>query len=46
MAAYTGQVVTWEQALNSNVTLAPTAYTFDAQPPASAVAMPGVTRVT
>ena len=45
MAAYTGQTVTWEQAMNSRETLSPTEYTFDARPPASAVAMPGVTRL-
>jgi predicted dehydrogenase len=44
MAAYTGQVITWEQAMNSRETLAPTRYTWDAQPPRSEVAQPGVTR--
>ena len=45
MAAYTGQVVTWQQALNSREDLSPQGYTFDSRPPASEVAMPGVTRL-
>jgi predicted dehydrogenase len=45
MAAYTGKVVTWEQALNSRENLSPAGYTWDAAPPASSVAMPGVTRL-
>jgi len=44
MAAYTGQVITWEQAMNSRETLEPAAYTWDAAPPAANVARPGVTR--
>jgi predicted dehydrogenase len=46
MAAYTGQVVTWEQAMNSREDLSPDGYTFESRPPASAVAVPGVTRLT
>ncbi len=46
IAAYTGQVVTWEQALNSRQDLSPEGYTFDSRPPASTVAQPGVTRLT
>lgn len=46
MAAYTGQVVTWEQAMNSREELRPEGYTFDSRPPASEVAMPGVTRLS
>jgi predicted dehydrogenase len=45
MAAYTGQVVTWEQAMNSREELSPAAYTWDANPPAAKVARPGVNRV-
>jgi len=52
MAGYSGQLVRWEDALNSNVSLSPERYTFDATPPAVAdengsypVAMPGVTKV-
>ncbi|HZZ77598.1 MAG TPA: Gfo/Idh/MocA family oxidoreductase [Gemmataceae bacterium] len=45
MAAYTGQVVTWDQALNSREELRPDGYTFDSRPPAAEVAMPGMTRL-
>jgi len=45
MAAYTGQVVTWQQALNSREDLSPPQYTWDARPPAADVAVPGVTRL-
>src|SRR5205823_6168441 len=45
MAAYTGQIVTWDQAMNSRENLAPAEYTWDARPPASEVARPGVTRL-
>lgn len=33
MVNYTGQTLTWDQAINSQETLAPTGYTFDANPP-------------
>jgi hypothetical protein len=45
MAAYTGQVVTWQQALNSREDLSPPQYAWDARPPAAEVAIPGVTRL-
>jgi len=45
MAAYTGQMVTWDQAMNSREDLSPAGYTFDSRPPASEIAMPGVTRL-
>ncbi len=45
MAAYTGQSVTWQQALNSREELSPSGYNFDAEPPPAKVARPGVTRV-
>ena len=52
MATYSGQVITWDDAMNSNVTLAPEVYALDAAPPVVAdstgrypVAMPGVTKV-
>ncbi len=44
MSAYTGQSLTWDQAINSKEDLSPSAYTWDAQPPKSAVAVPGATR--
>ncbi len=45
MACYTGQAVTWEQALNSQQDLSPPAYNFDAVPPVPPVARPGETRL-
>ena len=43
MAAYTGQEVTWEMAMNSKEDLTPARYDWDAPPPPSAVAIPGQT---
>lgn len=45
LATYTGQAVTWEQAMNSQENLAPNRYTWDATPPESKVAIPGVTKL-
>jgi len=51
MATYSGQMIKWEDALNSNVRLAPDRYAWDARPPAMPVngaypcAVPGVTKV-
>jgi predicted dehydrogenase len=45
MATYTGQKVTWDQALNSAEDLSPSGYTWDARPPVSEVAIPGITKV-
>ncbi len=44
MTAYTGQNLTWEQAMNSKQKLDPTSYTWDGQPPPAEVAIPGVTK--
>ena len=44
MSAYTGRSLTWEQAINSQEDLTPSGYTWDAEPPAADVAVPGVTR--
>ncbi len=33
MATYSGQIVSWEDAINSEVDLSPATYTFDANPP-------------
>ena len=41
MAAYTGQVVTWEQALNSTESLRPAPLALDTPAPVPAVAVPG-----
>jgi predicted dehydrogenase len=43
MAAYTGQQVTWDMALNSREDLTPSRYDWNASPPASQVAVPGQT---
>jgi predicted dehydrogenase len=43
MATYSGKVVSWDQALNSQLSLAPKSYAFDAPPPEPHVAVPGVT---
>jgi myo-inositol 2-dehydrogenase / D-chiro-inositol 1-dehydrogenase len=45
MATYTGQVVTWEQAMNSKEDLTPEKYEWGSIP-TPPVAMPGMTRVT
>jgi predicted dehydrogenase len=42
MATYTGQLVTWEQALNSEEDLSPPSYDWDAPLPAAPVAVPGM----
>jgi predicted dehydrogenase len=44
MVCYTGAAITWEQALASQENLAPSAYRWDATPPAATVARPGETR--
>ena len=51
MATYSGQIVTWEDALNSEIDLSPATYAWDADPPVMpdsngryAIAMPGVTK--
>jgi predicted dehydrogenase len=46
MSAYTGQAVTWEQALNSQQTLVPERITWDMRMPVPDVAVPGVTELT
>jgi predicted dehydrogenase len=45
MATYTGQVITWEQAMNSQENLSPERYDWDAAPPESKVAIPGLTKL-
>ena len=44
MAAYTGQEITWEMAMNSKENLSPSKYAWDGQPPSAAIAVPGQTR--
>jgi hypothetical protein len=52
MATYSGKMLEWDKALNSNLDLTPTAYTWDANPPIMPkadgyypVAIPGVTKM-
>jgi len=45
MATYTGQVVTWEQAFNSAEDLTPDSYNWNARPPASPIAVPGIAKL-
>jgi predicted dehydrogenase len=42
MAAYTGQAITWEKAMNSQEDLTPSAYAWDAPPPPASIAIPGM----
>jgi len=51
MATYSGQVVEWDKAINSNISIMPTKFDFDAMPPVLPdangfypVAVPGVTK--
>jgi len=51
MATYSGQLITWEEAVASQLALAPEHYAFDAAPPTKPdaaglypVAIPGVTK--
>jgi predicted dehydrogenase len=43
MAAYTGQEITWEMAMTSGESLAPSRYDWDGKPPVVPVAVPGET---
>ena len=43
MAAYTGQEITWEMALNSKENLSPQGYHWEATPPSAQIAVPGQT---
>jgi hypothetical protein len=45
MATYTGQRITWEQAMESQEDLSPASYDWDAQPPLSEIAIPGATKL-
>lgn len=44
MAAYTGQEITWEMAMNSREDLSPSRYAWDGQPPPATIAVPGQMR--
>lgn len=43
MAAYTGQQISWQDAINSKEKLGPEKYSWDVEYPVSAVAKPGIT---
>jgi hypothetical protein len=45
MAAYTGQTVTWDDALNSKENLLPATLAWDAPLPVAPVPMPGKTKL-
>jgi predicted dehydrogenase len=45
MATYTGQLVTWEQALNSAEDLSPASYEWNARPVESPIAIPGIAKL-
>jgi predicted dehydrogenase len=44
MATYTGQAISWDQAMSSQEDLSPDSYDWNATPPPSEIAIPGVTR--
>lgn len=44
LSAYTGQTLTWDQAMNSQWDLSPSEYSWDGQPPEASVAIPGKTK--
>lgn len=44
MATYTGRLITWEEALNSDLNLSPKSYDWKAAPPQPVVAIPGFTK--
>jgi hypothetical protein len=44
MAAYTGQVITWDMAFNSKEDLSPPRYDWDVPLPVAPVAQPGRTK--
>jgi predicted dehydrogenase len=45
MATYTGQAISWDQAMQSQEDLSPDRYHWSATPPPSQIAIPGVTRL-
>jgi predicted dehydrogenase len=44
MACYTGGMIKWDEAMNSEENLSPKTYALDAPPPPPTVAKPGITR--
>ncbi|HWB11183.1 MAG TPA: Gfo/Idh/MocA family oxidoreductase [Pirellulales bacterium] len=45
MCTYSGKMISWDEALNSQISLAPKQYAWDAAPPTPAIAVPGHTQV-
>ncbi len=45
LATYSGRIVTFDEALNSEISLAPLDYSWEATPPIPSVAVPGQTQV-
>ncbi|MFM7100808.1 MAG: gfo/Idh/MocA family oxidoreductase, partial [Verrucomicrobiota bacterium] len=45
LAAYTGQEVTWEQALNSQQKLVPDQFDWNMKLPVEPLAIPGITKL-
>jgi predicted dehydrogenase len=45
LATYSGKPIKWDEALSSQISLAPKEYSFEATPPLPSVAIPGVTNV-
>lgn len=45
MSAYTGQTLTWEQAMNSKLDLKPSSYDWNGTPPPAEIAVPGQTKL-
>ena len=45
LCTYSGKMITWDEAINSQKSLAPERYAFDAAPPTPHIAVPGQTQV-
>jgi myo-inositol 2-dehydrogenase/D-chiro-inositol 1-dehydrogenase len=45
MCTYSGKMISWDEALNSQISLAPKEYAWDAAPPMPSIAVPGHTQV-
>ncbi|HVX16087.1 MAG TPA: Gfo/Idh/MocA family oxidoreductase [Pirellulales bacterium] len=45
MCTYSGKMISWDEALNSQISLAPKQYAWDAAAPVPAIAVPGHTQV-
>jgi predicted dehydrogenase len=44
MSSYTGQTLSWQQGMESQLDLSPSSYSWDGTPPKDEVAIPGVTK--